>query len=124
MALKDLALATDGDLLINDAGDFEIIDAVKQGVQIRLRWIKGEWVFNTAMGTPYFETILVKTPNRVLIEKALRDQILAVDGVTGGREYQPDKGHKEPDAACVFYCVHNRGRNRKRGGAVPCRITE
>ena len=27
MALKDLALATDGDLLINDAGDFEIIDA-------------------------------------------------------------------------------------------------
>lgn len=83
MALKDLALAADGDLLINDAGDFEIIDAVKQGVQIRLRWIKGEWVFNTAMGTPYFETILVKTPNRVLIEKALRDQILAVDGVTG-----------------------------------------
>ena len=70
MALKDLALATDGDLLINDAGDFEIIDAVKQGVQIRLRWIKGEWVFNTAMGTPYFETIL-------------RDQILAVDSVTG-----------------------------------------
>ena len=40
-------------------------------------------MFNTAMGTPYFETILVKTPNRVLIEKALRDQILAVDGVTG-----------------------------------------
>ena len=82
MALKDLALATDGDLLINDAGDFEIIDAVKQGVQIHLRWIKGEWVFNTAMGTPYFETILVKTPNRALIEKALRDQILAVDSVT------------------------------------------
>ena len=34
------------------------------------------------MGTPYFETILVKVPNRALIEKALRDQILAVDGVT------------------------------------------
>ena len=83
MALKDLALAADGDLLINESGDFEIINAVRQGVQIRLRWIKGEWVFNTAMGTPYFETILVKVPNRALIEKALRDQILAVDGVTG-----------------------------------------
>lgn len=83
MALKDLALAADGDLFINETGDFEIIDAVRQGVQIRLRWIKGEWVFNTAMGTPYFETILVKVPNRALIEKALRDQILAVDGVTG-----------------------------------------
>ena len=83
MALKDLALAANGDLFINDFGDFEIIDAVKQGIQIRLRWIKGEWVFNTAMGTPYFETILVKTPNRSLIEKALRYQILAVNGVTG-----------------------------------------
>lgn len=83
MALKDLALAADGDLFINETGDFEIIDAVRQGVQIRLRWIKGEWAFNTAMGTPYFETILVKVPNRALIEKALRDQILAVDGVTG-----------------------------------------
>ena len=43
MALKDLALAADGDLLINESGDFEIINAVRQGVQIRLRWIKGEW---------------------------------------------------------------------------------
>ena len=40
MALKDLALAADGDLFINETGDFEIIDAVRQGVQIRLRWIK------------------------------------------------------------------------------------
>lgn len=37
MALKDLALAADGDLLINETGDFEIINAVRQGVQIRLR---------------------------------------------------------------------------------------
>ena len=79
---KDLALAANGDLFIDDTGDFEIIAAVRQGIQIRLRWIKGEWVFNTAMGTPYFETILGKTPNRALIEKALRNQIIAVDGVT------------------------------------------
>ena len=70
MALKDLALAADGDLYINETGDFEIIDAVRQGVQIRLRWIKGEWVFNTAMGTPYFETILVKVGTINLIKDA------------------------------------------------------
>ena len=29
MALKDLALAADGDLFINETGDFEIIDAVR-----------------------------------------------------------------------------------------------
>ena len=37
---KDLALAANGDLFIDDTGDFEIIDAVRQGIQIRLRWIK------------------------------------------------------------------------------------
>lgn len=72
---KDLALAANGDLFIDDTGDFEIIDAVRQGIQIRLRWIKGEWVFNTAMGTPYFETILVKTPNRALIEKPFETRL-------------------------------------------------
>lgn len=29
MALKDLTLAADGDLYINETGDFEIIDAVR-----------------------------------------------------------------------------------------------
>ena len=59
---KDLALAANGDLFIDDTGDFEIIDAVRQGIQIRLRWIKAEWVLNTAMGTPYFDTILFYSP--------------------------------------------------------------
>ena len=73
MALRDLALSKSGDLLINESGDFTIIDSVRQGIQIKLRWIKGEWVFNPEMGVPYFESILVKTPNRALIEKTLRD---------------------------------------------------
>ena len=46
------------------------------------RSIKGEWVFNPEMGVPYFESILVKAPNRALIEKTLRDQILSVPSVT------------------------------------------
>lgn len=82
MALRDLALSKSGDLLINESGDFTIIDSVRQGIQIKLRWIKGEWVFNPEMGVPYFESILVKTPNRALIEKTLRDQILSVPSVT------------------------------------------
>ena len=84
MALKDLALSKSGDLLINESGDFTIIDSVRQGIQIKLRWIKGEWVFNPEMGVPYFESILVKTPNQALIEKTLRDQILSGSGVTSG----------------------------------------
>ena len=54
MALRDLALSKSGDLLINESGDFTIIDSVRQGIQIKLRWIKGEWVFNPEMGVPDF----------------------------------------------------------------------
>ena len=81
MAKRDLALDTNGDLLVNSSGDFVPIDSVRQGVQIKLRWVKGEWVFNPSYGVPYFDTILVKKPNVALIEKALRDQILSVDGI-------------------------------------------
>lgn len=45
MALKDLALNSQGDLFINEKGDFEIIDSVRQAVSIKLRWIKGEWIY-------------------------------------------------------------------------------
>lgn len=81
MALKDLALTRSGDLFINEKGDFEIINSVRQAVSIKLRWIKGEWIFNQALGTPYFESILVKKPNNALIEKLIKDQILSVDGI-------------------------------------------
>ena len=83
MALTDIALTRSGDLFVNENGDFEIIDSVRQAISIKLRWIKGEWIFNQALGTPYFESILVKKPNDALIEKLIKDQILSVDGVIG-----------------------------------------
>ena len=83
MALKDISLTAAGDLLINEKGDLEIINSVRQAISIKLRWIKGEWIFNTEFGTPYFESILVKAPNDAVIEKTIKDQILSVDGVTG-----------------------------------------
>lgn len=83
MAMKDLALDKSGDLLFDSSGDFVITDAVRQGVQIKLRWIKGEWIFNPSYGVPYFDTILVKAPSIPQIERVIRDQILSVDGVTG-----------------------------------------
>lgn len=82
MALQDLALDKSGDLLFNDSGDFVITDAVRQGIQIKLRWIKGEWIFNPSYGVPYFDTILVKAPSIPQIERVLRDHILSVEGVT------------------------------------------
>lgn len=88
MAMKDLALDKSGDLLFDSSGDFVITDAVRQGVQIKLRWIKGEWIFNPAYGVPYFDSILIKKPSIPQIERILRDQILSVEGITGVESLQ------------------------------------
>ena len=83
MALKDFALAADGDLYLNRNGDVEIIGSIRQALQIKLKWFLGEWVFNPDLGVPYFEDILIKNPNQAIIEKDIREQILSVEGVTG-----------------------------------------
>ena len=111
MALRDLALSKSGDLLINESGDFTIIDSVRQGIQIKLRWIKGEWVFNPEMGVPYFESILVKTPNRALIEKTLRDQILSVPYKC--RFNKPCNGQEKTNSLCKVYRKNNGGGGGK-----------
>ena len=81
MAKQDLALGRNGDIQFDENGDFVVIDSIRQGIQIKLRWIKGEWLFNPNFGVPYFDSIFTKSVNVALIENILRTQILSVDGV-------------------------------------------
>jgi hypothetical protein len=101
-ALKDIALDKNGDLYIGKTGDFTIINSIRQALQIKLRWLKGEWVYNTSYGTPYFEDILVKNPDRAIIEKAIRDQILSVDGIIGINSISLSWDHATRVMNCKF----------------------
>ncbi len=102
MALKDLALTKNGDLYIGPDGDFQIIDSVRQALQIKLRWLKGEWVFNNAMGTPYLQEIFQKNPNLTLIEKILKEQILSVNGVHEIVSFELSTDAKSRILSCKF----------------------
>lgn len=102
MALKDLALAKNGDLYIGPDGDFRVIDSVRQALQIKLRWIKGEWVFNQAIGTPYLQEIFQKNPNLTIVEKILREQILSVDGVHEITSFELSADAKTRILSCKF----------------------
>lgn len=102
MALKDLALTKNGDLYIGPDGDFRIIDSVRQALQIKLRWLKGEWVFNNAMGTPYLQEIFQKNPNLTLIEKILKEQILSVNGVHEIVSFELSTDTKSRILSCKF----------------------
>jgi hypothetical protein len=69
-------LVTDDALAIVEDGD-----AIIQHLAIRLRFFLGEWFLDTRLGIPYFDSVLVKNPNLVLVRGILRNAILTTPGV-------------------------------------------
>ena len=79
----DLKLSSTHDLLLKD-GKLLLTEGASQRAQqikIALLTFFGEWEFDTSIGIPYLEQILVKTPNKFRVEAILRKKILAVQGV-------------------------------------------
>ena len=74
--VKDLALDSNGDLYFSPTGDVVVTDSLRQAIQIKLRWALGEWVYNTELGIPYFEKILVKKPNTQEIANIVRSALM------------------------------------------------
>jgi hypothetical protein len=87
--VKDILLTPTGDIYINVAtGDIEITDSVEQAIKIRLLWFWGEWRLGPEFGMPYFEEILVKSPNKLRIRQLFREAILDVAEVDSVEELQ------------------------------------
>ncbi|WMD20911.1 hypothetical protein RAS12_00640 [Achromobacter seleniivolatilans] len=83
MAL-DLALSADHDLDLDLLGRTTFVDGadrIAQQIKVTLLAFMGEWFLDTTFGVPYFDDILVKSPDRASIEAILRARIRAVPGV-------------------------------------------
>ena len=75
-----------------DAGDFAYLDAVSSGetssddlaqsIKTRLLHFRGENYLDTRTGLPWFQSILVKSPNLVRVRALVRAAIASVPGVT------------------------------------------
>lgn len=92
MAL-DLALSSDHDLDVGLLGELSFVDGaerIAQQVKVTLLTFLGEWFLDTTFGVPYFESILVKLPDRATIEAVLRARIRAVPGVERVRRLDLD----------------------------------
>ncbi len=81
--MKDFSLDKDGKFVKSNFG-FTVtpttIDYVIQKIRIRLQTFLGEWYLDTTLGLPYFQ-IQEKNPNIKLIEAAMKEKIMGVEGV-------------------------------------------
>lgn len=79
--MNDLAMTKRGDLALKNY-DILTTDSIEQAILIRLRWFFSEWVYDSSLGIEWFEKVLIKKPNRLLVRRMIEDAVLSVDGVT------------------------------------------
>lgn len=78
----DLLLDTDGDLDLTAGLQFTTgLQAVQQGIDLRLSNFKGEWFANTNDGIPYFQEILGSKFNKLRVVQIFREALLQTPGV-------------------------------------------
>lgn len=83
--MKDLTLdPVTHDLLITnfDISTVDDVDQVTQNLGIRLRFFLGEWFLNIGVGVPYYQSILIKSPNQINVESALKSEIINTIGIS------------------------------------------
>ena len=51
-------------------------DQVAQRISTRLKLLLGEWFLDTGAGVPWFDQILIKNPNRAIVQGVLKRAIL------------------------------------------------
>ena len=106
--MNDLQMTRNGDLAISK---FDILttDSIEQAILIRLRWFFGEWIYNESIGIEWFEKVLVKNPNSLLIRRMLEDAILSVDGVLKVSDMKLTMNRKTRIARISFRVLTDQG---------------
>ena len=78
----DLRLDADGDLVFDhDLHWTEGIEAVAQGIRIRLLMFRGEWFLDLDHGVPWLQELLGKRYDEATARTAMREAIVAAPGV-------------------------------------------
>lgn len=74
-----LALSPSHDLYLGSRSSIAVVtdgEAVAQGVLTRLRLFLGEWFLDVNEGTPWYQDVLIDTPDIRVIEVDLKARIL------------------------------------------------
>ncbi|MEW5804667.1 MAG: hypothetical protein AB1847_21465 [bacterium] len=90
--MSDLALDTDGDLLISGS-DLVLttgVDAIRQHLSQRLKTFYGEWFLNAEIGIPYFQQVLRKNPDPAILDSIFKREVINTQGILRLTEFSLD----------------------------------
>lgn len=79
-----MALDSNGDMALTSAGLPFFIGGVDEAIQrlrVRFLFFLGEWFGDQLLGVPYFEHVLIKQPNLILVRSLWRQLILDTPGI-------------------------------------------
>jgi hypothetical protein len=76
----DFKLDADGDLVV-PIQFVSGLEAVAQGIRVRLKLFRGEWFLNLDEGVPYFEDLLGRKFDRARAREIIRTELLKSPGV-------------------------------------------
>ena len=82
--MSDLQLSTLDDDLDLAGEQLSIVngdDAIVQHLLIRLRFFQREWFLDLRVGIPYYDAILIKNPDLIVIRSIFRQAILSTPGI-------------------------------------------
>ncbi len=57
------------------------VDAIRQHLSQRLKTFMGEWFLDTRIGVPYFQQVLVKNPDPVVLDSVFKAVIVNTPGI-------------------------------------------
>lgn len=81
-------LKTVGGELVFAGGVLQLVsgqDAVRQAAECRLRTFRGEWFLDANLGVPWVERVLGRKASVAPVRAIVREELLAIPGVSGVR---------------------------------------
>lgn len=107
--MSDIALDNSTiDIDTQNGTGLRIIDgteAISQHLLIRLRFFQGEYFLDQRIGIPYYQDILIKNPDLVLVRSLYRETILETPGVIDITRFDLDFDTSSRSLRIDFTCT-------------------
>lgn len=90
--MSDIKLGPDGDILVDgpDLQQTTGVDAIEQHLKQRLKTFYGEYFLDIRRGIPYFQHVLIKNPDPVIVDTVFKRQVLNTPGAEELLEFDID----------------------------------